>query len=89
MSKSGWRMTYMARLMTEHGATLRDAQEHFGDVKKLSGICYEDDPVRVADEEARLFGFEWNDWTPSGPGSPIPLKCHPPGKPRLRSNTPS
>lgn len=87
MSKAGWRLTYIGRLMTEHGATMRDAQEHFGDVKKLYGIGYEDDPVQVADEEARLFGFEWNDWTPTKADALIPLKCYPPNKPRLRPNT--
>lgn len=86
MSKAGWRLTYLGRLMTTHGATLRDAQEHFSDVKKIYGIDYESDPQLVADEEAELFGFAWNDWTPEKI-DPLP-PCHtiPPTKAQLRSD---
>ena len=87
MSKAGWRLSYMGRLMTTHGATLSDAQEHFRDVKKIYGIDYEDDPQRVADEEAKLFGFPWNDWIPEK-DDPLP-SCHtvPPTKAQLRSDS--
>lgn len=62
--RAGWRLTYIGRLMTHHGATLTDAQVKYADLEQDGHVCFDDEATEVADQEGKLFGFLWTNWTP-------------------------